>query len=272
MSSSTTSVGSSVRGCAEARQRASAAGAPSPASSRRRSIRPAAARLVAAPPHRRDRQRQLLGDALGELELGRRHRLEVGALQALAVGEGEGGLEVDLLVVAASLALFGGVGARRRAAPRRARFARGALAVSPRAAGSSAAAAPSSARAASGRARRRRTPASKIACCSWRSSITADSAAWTSSRCEKPTASIASSAAITRSGPTGTPGAAQHAGEVGDVLGEHRRRRRRWRVAVAARSSRRVTSALDILAMSSRCLSSTPSVSCTRLRIEADAC
>jgi hypothetical protein len=41
----------------------------------------------AAPPHRRERQRQLLGDALGELELGRGHRLEVGALQPLAVGE-----------------------------------------------------------------------------------------------------------------------------------------------------------------------------------------
>src|SRR5436190_2245880 len=46
---------------------------------------------------------------------------------------------------------------------------------------------------------------SKSACCSWRSIITAESAAWTSSRRARPTASIASSAASTRSGPTPRP-------------------------------------------------------------------
>src|SRR5450755_199342 len=49
--------------------------------------------------------------------------------------------------------------------------------------------------------------ASKISCCSCRSSITAESAACTSSRRSSPTASIASSAARTRSGPTGMPAA-----------------------------------------------------------------
>ena len=80
---------------------------------RRAQVDPAArARFVAAPAHRRERQRHFLGELLGELELGRGHRFEVGALQALAVGEGEAGLELDRVV--GLVRRPGGVGDRRR--------------------------------------------------------------------------------------------------------------------------------------------------------------
>ncbi len=50
---------------------------------RRAQVDPAArAGGVAAPSHRRERQRHFLGELLGELELGCRHRLEVGAAAA----------------------------------------------------------------------------------------------------------------------------------------------------------------------------------------------
>ncbi len=112
MSSSTTRVGSSVRGWLK-RGRMVCGWRAIASMVRRRSIRPRPLRLVAAAAHRRQRQGQLLGDALGELEFRRRHRFEVGRLQPLPVGEGEGRLVVDLLV-GAGLGLARRVGARRR--------------------------------------------------------------------------------------------------------------------------------------------------------------
>ena len=63
--------------------------------------------LVAAPAHWLHRQRQFLGELLGQLELGGGHAFEIGLLQTLAVGEGEAGVEGDLF-------LRGGVGRVRR--------------------------------------------------------------------------------------------------------------------------------------------------------------
>jgi hypothetical protein len=59
---------------------------------------PAAGGFVAAQPHRQHRRRQALRQRLGQRVLVGRHGLEIGALQAFAVGEGEAGLELQFFL------------------------------------------------------------------------------------------------------------------------------------------------------------------------------
>ena len=59
---------------------------------------PAGSALVPAQTHRQHRRRQALSQCLGQRVFVGRHGLEVGALQAFAVGEGEGGLELQFFL------------------------------------------------------------------------------------------------------------------------------------------------------------------------------
>ena len=288
MSSSTTSGGGSLRGrVVRRRERLRLARH----AQHRRAQVDAAARTAASWRRRRTGSTgsgSSLGERLGELELGRRHGLEVGALQALAVGEGQRGVEVDLVAPSASV---GGVrrrGGRGGASASARRF--GARRVAP--------AVDAAADLAAAAARimllgqLRVAPEGVEGGVEQRLLLVAVEHHRARARHARrragraPTCSTAASAASTRSGPIGMPAAAQHAARSGRCCRRAWRSRGggrsagRWRRSgrtVAGRPPRpavehaRARSSSSSFAasppcsrtMSSRYLSSTPSVSCT---------
>ena len=262
MSSSTTSGGSSLRG--RLKRGTSVDGWRAIASIvARRSMRP---RALASWRRRRtgaSGSGSSSAQRLGQLEFLGRHRFEIGLLQALAIGEREGRLVLDLVVLRARGRL--GLGVERAAARALRRGGSGASALAIAAALhlrqqlrqhllEQLRIAPEG-----GRRRRRRAPLLVAVEHHGRERgvhVVAPVEAHRLERRERGEHAV---------GPDRHAGGAQHPREVRDVLGEHgplKPGRRQGRARAARRASC-VTSPPCILTMSSWYLSSTPSVSCT---------